>query len=65
MTLFTLLLALTWERLFKKNDRWQIDTHLEMIFRRLSAPSLLQTLCWGWSQLLRCCGWRRGYYLGW
>lgn len=28
----------------KKNDRWQIDTHLEIIFRRLSTPSLLQTL---------------------
>ncbi len=44
MTLFTLLLALTWERLFKKSDRWQLDSHLEIIFRRLSAPSLSQTL---------------------
>lgn len=44
MTLFTLLLALIWERLFKKSDRWQLDPHLETLFRRLSAPSLLQTL---------------------
>lgn len=44
MTLFTLLLALMWERLFKKGDRWQLDPYLEAIFCRLSAPSLLQTL---------------------
>lgn len=49
MTLFTLLLALAWERLFKKSDRWQFDGHLDVVFRRLASPSLFQTL---WLTLL-------------
>ncbi|ACS84481.1 beta-lactamase regulator AmpE [Musicola paradisiaca] len=44
MTLFTLLLVLGWERLFKLGKHWQLDHHLEVIFRYLPAPSFLQTL---------------------
>ncbi|MCV9878434.1 beta-lactamase regulator AmpE [Brenneria izbisi] len=44
MTLFTLLLVLAGERLFKQGEHWQIDHRLEVVFRRLSSPSLLQTL---------------------
>lgn len=44
MTLFSLLLVLGWERGFKRSDRWQLDHHLERLFRHLSSPSLLQTL---------------------
>ncbi|MBQ4796743.1 regulatory signaling modulator protein AmpE, partial [Pectobacterium versatile] len=44
MTLFSLLLVLGWERLFKRGDHWQLDHHLERVFRHLSAPSLVQTL---------------------
>ncbi|MFE8046915.1 beta-lactamase regulator AmpE [Brenneria goodwinii] len=44
MTLFTLLLVLAWERLFKQGERWQLDHRLEAVFRHLSPPSLWQTL---------------------
>ncbi|MCG8707465.1 beta-lactamase regulator AmpE [Brenneria sp. 4F2] len=44
MTLFTLLLVLGWERLFKQGEHWQLDHRLESVFRHLSPPSLLQTL---------------------
>lgn len=44
MTLFTLLLVLAWERLFKQGQRWQLDFYLEREFRRFSRPSLWQTL---------------------
>ncbi|RLM28114.1 regulatory signaling modulator protein AmpE [Brenneria alni] len=44
MTLFTLLLVLAWERLFKRGEHWQLDHRLEVIFRRLPPPSLFQTL---------------------
>lgn len=44
MTLFTLLLVLAWERLFKQGEHWQIDHRLEVVFRRLPSPSLFQTL---------------------
>ncbi|MEH0832040.1 beta-lactamase regulator AmpE [Pectobacterium cacticida] len=44
MTLFTLLLTLAWERLFKQGDHWQLDHRLEFVFRHISPPSLFQTL---------------------
>lgn len=57
MTLFTLLLVLAWERLFKLGEHWQLDHRLEAVFRHLSSPSLLQTLfltlcCMGVSAVL-------------
>lgn len=44
MTLFTLLLVLAWERLFKLGEHWQLDHRLEVIFVRLRHFSLVQTL---------------------
>ncbi|CAM3321424.1 beta-lactamase regulator AmpE [Yersinia entomophaga] len=44
MTLFTLLLVLAWERLFKLGEHWQLDHRLDTIFSRLHRYSLLQTL---------------------
>lgn len=44
MTLFTLLLTLAWERLFKQGEHWQIDHRLEVVFRHVPSPSLFQTL---------------------
>ncbi len=44
MTLFTLLLVLAWERLFKLGEHWQLDHRLEVVFRQLRRASLLQTL---------------------
>ncbi|WON78978.1 beta-lactamase regulator AmpE [Serratia sp. UGAL515B_01] len=44
MTLFTLLLVLAWERLFKLGEHWQLDHRLEVIFKRLHRVSLGQTL---------------------
>lgn len=44
MTLFTLLLVLAWERLFKLGEHWQLDHRLEVIFARLRHFSLVQTL---------------------
>ncbi len=50
MTLFTLLLVLAWERLFKYGEHWQLDHHLERVFNRVRHASLaltiLMTLCW-------------------
>ncbi|TCV99172.1 beta-lactamase regulator AmpE [Biostraticola tofi] len=50
MTLFTLLVVLAWERLFKTGDRWQLDHILARLFTRLRQTSLIQTLlisiCW-------------------
>ncbi|TKI08774.1 beta-lactamase regulator AmpE [Martelella alba] len=50
MTLFTLLLVLAWERLFKTGDHWQLDHYLERPFARIRqvsvALTLLLTLCW-------------------
>lgn len=34
MTLFTLLLVLGWERLFKLGEHWQLEHRLEPIFRQ-------------------------------
>ncbi|MEB6334974.1 beta-lactamase regulator AmpE [Serratia rhizosphaerae] len=50
MTLFSLLLVLAWERLFKLGEHWQLDHRLEVVFRRLRRFSLLQTL-------VLACGW--------
>ena len=44
MTLFTLLLVLAWERLFKLGEHWQLDHRLEVVFQRLHRVSLAQTL---------------------
>jgi AmpE protein len=44
MTLFSLLLVLGWERMFKMGERWQLDHHLTPLFRRQHQVSLLRTL---------------------
>ena len=44
MTLFSLLLVLGWERLFKLGESWQLDHHLSRLFRRQRRFSLLRTL---------------------
>ncbi|ARJ41142.1 regulatory signaling modulator protein AmpE [Pantoea alhagi] len=43
MTLFSLLLVLGWERLFKMGEHWQLDHRLEPFFRRRRHFSLWQT----------------------
>lgn len=44
MTLFTLLLVLMGERLFKMGEHWQLDHRLEVLFGRVRHFSLLKTL---------------------
>ncbi|HAZ54331.1 MAG TPA: regulatory signaling modulator protein AmpE, partial [Franconibacter helveticus] len=44
MTLFTLLLVLFAERLFKLGEHWQLDHRLEALFRCLRHFSLVRTL---------------------
>ena len=44
MTLFTLLLVLAWERLFKLGEHWQLDHRFEVIFNRGRQTSLTKTL---------------------
>lgn len=44
MTLFTLLLVMIWERLFKQGEHWQLDHRLEVLFRRVKSFSLLRTI---------------------
>lgn len=44
MTLFTLLLVIIWERLFKMGEHWQLDHRLEVLFRRIKHFSMLRTL---------------------
>lgn len=44
MTLFTLLLILAWERLFKLGEHWQLDHYFERLFQRLHRISLAQTI---------------------
>lgn len=44
MTLFTLLLVLFAERLFKLGEHWQLDHRLEVLFRRIRHFSLTRTL---------------------
>lgn len=63
MTLFTLVLVLAWERLFKLGEHWQLDHRLEVVFQRLHrvslAQTLLLTLAW-MGECGACCGWRKG-----
>lgn len=44
MTLFSLLLVLGWERLFKMGEHWQLDHHLVPLFRSRQRFSLVRTL---------------------
>ncbi|VTP15614.1 regulatory protein AmpE [Phytobacter ursingii] len=44
MTLFTMLLVLIAERLFKLGEHWQLDHRLEVLFRRVRHYSVLRTL---------------------
>ncbi|QDY40999.1 beta-lactamase regulator AmpE [Candidatus Pantoea soli] len=44
MTLFSLLLVLGWERLFKLGEHWQLDHRLEPLFRGRQRFSLWRTL---------------------
>jgi len=44
MTLFTLLLVLAWERLFKLGEHWQLDHRFERVFRWGKQTSLVKTL---------------------
>ncbi|WP_114192740.1 beta-lactamase regulator AmpE [Edaphovirga cremea] len=44
MTLFTLLLVLAWERLFKLGDHWQLDHRFEVVFSRGHSASFSRTL---------------------
>jgi len=44
MTLFSLLLVLGWERLFKMGEHWQLDHRLVPLFNRIRHFSLLRTL---------------------
>lgn len=44
MTLFTLLLVLMIERLFKLGEHWQLDHRLNVVFRCVSRFSLVATL---------------------
>lgn len=44
MTLFSLLLVLGWERLFKMGEHWQLDHRLEPLFRGRQRFSLPRTL---------------------
>ena len=44
MTLFTLLLVMIWERLFKMGEHWQLDHRLEVVFQRVKHFSMWRTL---------------------
>ncbi|MFU9137306.1 beta-lactamase regulator AmpE [Erwinia tasmaniensis] len=44
MTLFSLLLVLGWERIFKMGEHWQLDHYLAALFRGRDRFSLLRTL---------------------
>ncbi|MBB1198773.1 beta-lactamase regulator AmpE [Enterobacteriaceae bacterium 89] len=44
MTLFTTLLVLIAERLFKLGEHWQLDHRLEVLFRRVKSFSMVMTL---------------------
>ncbi|MBS0848490.1 beta-lactamase regulator AmpE [Citrobacter sp. JGM124] len=44
MTLFTLLLVLSCERLFKTGEHWQLDSRLGSVFKRIKRFSLAGTL---------------------
>ncbi|KAA9002581.1 beta-lactamase regulator AmpE [Affinibrenneria salicis] len=59
MTLFTLLLVLAWERLFKQGEHWQLDHYAGRIFRRAPRASLSLTLALtaGWMVALALLLW--------
>lgn len=44
MTLFTTLLVLIVERLFKLGEHWHLDHRLEVLFRRTTHFSMVRTL---------------------
>ncbi|MGY5958446.1 beta-lactamase regulator AmpE [Kosakonia sp. BK9b] len=44
MTLFTMLLVLAAERLFKLGEHWQLDHRLEVVFRRVKHYSMIRTV---------------------
>ena len=44
MTLFTMLLVMIAERLFKLGEHWHLDHRLEVLFRRIRHFSMLRTL---------------------
>ncbi|SAA20709.1 beta-lactamase regulator AmpE [Enterobacter kobei] len=44
MTLFTMLLVIIAERLFKLGEHWHLDHRLEVLFRRIRRFSMLRTL---------------------
>lgn len=44
MTLFTMLLVIIAERLFKLGEHWHLDHRLEVLFRRIRHFSMLRTL---------------------
>lgn len=44
MTLFTMLLVIIAERLFKLGEHWHLDHRLEVLFRRINHFSMLRTL---------------------
>ncbi len=44
MTLFTMLLVMIAERLFKLGEHWHLDHRLEVLFRRIKHFSMLRTL---------------------
>lgn len=44
MTLFTMLLVMIAERLFKLGEHWHLDHRMEVLFRRIKHFSMLRTL---------------------
>ncbi|MGL5006170.1 MAG: beta-lactamase regulator AmpE [Plesiomonas sp.] len=57
MKLFSLLLILAWERLFKTGEHWQIDHWLHPLWGKIARPSLIKsTLLWLVSVLLISAG---------
>ncbi|MBJ3813427.1 beta-lactamase regulator AmpE [Shimwellia pseudoproteus] len=52
MTLFTLLLVIIQERLFKLGEHWQLDHRLAFLFRRATHFSLLRTVAMAAASML-------------
>ena len=44
MTLFTMLLVMIAERLFKLGEHWHLDHRMEVLFRRIKHFSMLRTI---------------------
>ena len=44
MTLFTMLLVMIAERLFKLGEHWHLDHRMEVLFRRIRHFSMIRTL---------------------